>query len=99
MTDYALGDVTFTFSKNGKLNIVNVREDQSPFRSQTANYTLTTVDCSIYDHESRTALTLSVVGSLPYIMDFNGELLYLSPNAYDGGGYTLQKVEIDANEN
>lgn len=98
-TDYTPGEVTFSFAKDGELIIVNTREDQYPFRSQTASYSLITIDFSIYTHEPKTALSLSMYSSLPYIMDFNGDLLYLSPNAFDCEGYTLQRTTaVSSNE-
>lgn len=90
--EYDAGEITVTFTKKGKVKVVNKREDQSPIPTNTYSYTFVDIERSIFTGEPRTCISISFVHS-PFSYSFDKGFLYLSQEAYDGFDYSLQKVK------
>ena len=86
--EYDEGEITITFTEDGKMQIVNTREDQQPFATGTRQYHFTDIEESIYTHGSRPAISW---GFLPYSYVFRDGKLELDAEAYDAPGYTLKR--------
>ena len=86
--EYNEGEITITFTNDGKMQVVNTREDQQPFATGTRQYHFTDIEVSIYTHEPKPAISW---GSLPYSYVFRDGKLELDAEAYDAPGYTLKR--------
>ena len=89
--DYEAGEVTVTFTKNGEMQVVNNREDQRPFPTGKMTYSFTDIDKSIFTVGPRTCISFGFLSTYSYTFDKG--FLYLSQEAYDGDGYTFQKLK------
>ena len=87
---YNDNEIIVTFTRNGKVNIVNNREDQRPLPTGTRTYSFKEVEKSIYTHERRPGITFD--GSFIYSYYIVDGMLHISAEAYDGPGYGLRKV-------
>ena len=87
---YNDNEIIVTFTRNGKVNIVNNREDQRPLPTGTRTYSFKEVEESIYTHERRPGITFD--GSFIYSYYIVDGMLHISAEAYDGPGYGLRKV-------
>lgn len=87
------GEITVTFTKKGKVKVVNKREDQSPIPTNTYSYSFVDVERSIITGEPRTCISISFGFGSPYSYSFDNGVLYLSQEAYDGSSYSLQKLK------
>lgn len=87
---YNDNEIIVTFTRNGKVNIVNNREDQRPLPTGTRTYSFKEVEESIYTHEKRPGITFD--GSFIYSYYIVDGMLHISAEAYDGPGYGLRKV-------
>lgn len=86
--EYDEGEISITFTPNGEMNVINIREDQQPFATGTRQYHFTDIEESIYTHKPRPAISW---GFLPYSYIFKDEKLELDAEAYDAPGYTLKR--------
>ena len=91
--DYDSGEVTVTFTKNGEMIVDNKRDDQRPFPTGTLTYTFVDIEQSIFTGEPRTCIYLNFLSVSAYSYTFDKGFLYLSQEAYDGDGYTFQKLK------
>lgn len=89
--EYEAGEITVTFTKNGEMRVVNKREDQRPFSTGTWTYSFVDIERSISTIESRTCISFGYF--FIYSYTFDKGFLYLSQEAYDGDGYTFQKLK------
>ena len=89
--EYEAGEITVTFTKNGEMKVVNKREDQRPFPTGTWRYSFVDIEKSIFTGESRTCISFGYF--FIYSYTFDKGFLYLSQEAYDGDGYTFQKLK------
>ena len=89
--NYEAGEVTVTFTKNGEMQVFNKRDDQRPFRTGTLTYSFVDIEKSIFTGEPRTCISFGF--PLTYSYTFEKGFLYLSQEAYDGDGYTFQKLK------
>jgi hypothetical protein len=89
--DYEAGEVTVTFTKNGDMQVINKRDDQRPFSTGNMAYYFVDIEKSIFTGEPRTCISFGYFFTYSYTFDKG--FLYLSQEAYDGDGYTFQKLE------
>jgi protein involved in sex pheromone biosynthesis len=89
--DYEAGEVTVTFTKNGELQVINKRDDQHPFSTGNMAYYFVDIEKSIFTGEPRTCISFGYFFTYSYTFDKG--FLYLSQEAYDGDGYTFQKLK------
>ena len=89
--EYKAGEITVTFTKKGKVKVVNRRDDQSPISTSTFSYSFVDVEKSIYTGEPGRCISFGSLSSYSY--SFDKGYLYLSQEAYDGMSYTLQKLK------
>ena len=89
--DYEAGEVTVTFTKNGEMQVINKRDDQHPFSTGNMAYYFVDIEKSIFTGEPRTCISFSYIFTYSYTFDKG--FLYLSQEAYDGDGYTFQKLK------
>jgi hypothetical protein len=89
--DYEAGEVTVTFTKNGDMQVINKRDDQHPFSTGNMAYYFVDIEKSIFTGEPRTCISFGYFFTYSYTFDKG--FLYLSQEAYDGDGYTFQKLE------
>ena len=89
--DYEAGEVTVTFTKNGDMQVINKRDDQRPFSTGNMAYYFVDIEKSIFTGEPRTCMSFGYFFTYSYTFDKG--FLYLSQEAYDGDGYTFQKLE------
>ena len=87
---YNDNEIIVTFTRDGKVNIVNNREDQRPLPTGTRTYSFKEVAESIYTHERSSGITFD--GSFIYSYYILDGMLHISAEAYDGPGYGLRKV-------
>ena len=87
--EYKEGEITITFTTNGKMQIVNKRGDQQPFATGTRQYHFTDIEESIYDHEPRPGISW---GFLPFSYVLRDGRLELDAEAYDAPGYSLKRI-------
>ena len=87
---YNDNEIIVTFTRYGKVNIVNNREDQRPLPTGTRTYSFKEVEESIYTQERRPGITFD--GSFIYSYYIVDGMLHISAEAYDGPGYGLRKV-------
>ena len=83
------GEITFTFTKDGKVNIINKRREQYPFATCTCNYSFVTNDRSIFTGEKETALS---IGGGIFHYTYSEGMLCLAEEMYDGYCYALKKI-------
>ena len=93
--DYEAGEVTVTFTKNGEMQVINKRDDQHPFSTGNMAYYFVDIEKSIFTGEPRACMSFGFCTAYlsPYSFTFDKGFLYLSQEAYDGDGYTFQKLE------
>ena len=89
--DYEAGEVTVTFTKNGEMQVINKRDDQHPFSTGNMAYYFVDIEKSIFTGEPRTCISFGYFFTYSYTFDKG--FLYLSQEAYDGDGYTFQKLK------
>ena len=89
--DYEAGEVTVTFTKNGEMQVVNKRDDQRPFATGKLTYSFIDIERSIFTGEPRTCISFGYFFTYSYTFDKG--FLYLSQEAFDGDGYTFQKLK------
>ena len=90
--DINSGEITFTFTKDGKVNIINKGEEHFPFPTGSFNYSFVTNDRSIFTGEKETALFIDR-GICQYLhFTYCEGILYLSEEMYDGYCYALRKI-------
>ena len=89
--DYEAGEVTVTFTKNGDMQVINKRDDQRPISTGKSTYSFVDIERSIFTGESRTCISFGYFFTYSYTFDKG--FLYLSQEAYDGDGYTFQKLK------
>ena len=89
--DYDAGEVTVTFTKNGEMQVINKRDDQRPFSTGNMAYYFVDIEKSIFTGEPRTCMSFGYFFTYSYTFDKG--FLYLSQEAYDGDGYTFQKLK------
>ena len=87
--EYKEGEITITFTINGEMQIVNMKEDQQPLATGTRQYHFTDIEESIYDHEPRPGISW---GFLPYSYVLRDGKLELDAEAYDAPGYSLKRI-------
>lgn len=88
--EYDSGEITVTFTKNGEMEVVNKRKDQRPIPTGTFSYSFVNIERSIYSGESATYISFGPIYYYTYIFDKG--YLHLSAEAFDGPGFTLQKL-------
>ena len=91
--DYDPGEVTFTFTADGEVKIVNKRNGYSPFPTGIYDYSFVKIERSIFTGEPETVLLIDCFPDRHYSFNYEDGLLYLSLQAYDGDGYALKKVD------
>ena len=96
--DYEAGEVTVTFTKNGEMQVINKRDDQHPFPTGNMTYYFVDIEKSFFTGEPRTCLYFGFCTAYydilaPYSFTFDKGFLYLSLEAFDGDGYTFQKLK------
>ena len=90
--DINFGEITFTFTKDGKVNIINKGEEHFPFPTGSFSYSFVTNDRSIFTGEKETALFIDR-GICQYLhFTYSEGILYLSEEMYDGYCYALRKI-------
>ena len=89
--DYKAGEITVTFTKNGEMQVINKRDDQRPFPTGKLVYSFVDIEKSIFTGEPRTCISFGFQSTYSYTFDKG--FLYLSREAYDGDGYTFQKLK------
>ena len=89
--DYEAGEVTVTFTKNGDMQVINKRDDQHPFSTGNMAYYFVDIEKSIFTGEPRTCMSFGYIFTYSYTFDKG--FLYLSQEAFDGDGYTFQKLK------
>lgn len=89
--EYEAGEVTVTFTKNGEMQVFNKREDQRPFPTGKLAYSFVDIERSIFTGEPRTCISFGFFFTYSYTFDKG--FLYLSQEAFDGDGYTFQKLK------
>ena len=73
------------------MQVVNKREDQRPFATGKFTYSFVDIENSIFTGEPRTCIFFGF--TFIYSYTFDKGFLYLSQKAYDGDGYTFQKLK------
>lgn len=89
--DYEAGEVTVSFTRNGEMQVINKREDQLPFATGKSTYSFVDIEKSVFTGEPRTCISFGYFYTYSYTFDKG--FLYLSQEAYDGDGYTFQKLK------
>ena len=87
--EYKEGEITITFTTNGKMQIVNKREDQQPLATGTRQYHFIDIEESIYNHEAKRGISW---GFLPFSYVLRDGKLELDAEAYDAPGYSLKRI-------
>ena len=90
--DINLGEITFTFTKDGKVNIINKGEEHFPFPTGSFNYSFVTNDRSIFTGEKETALFIDGGICQYFHFTYSEGILYLAEEMYDGYCYALRKI-------
>lgn len=86
------GEITFTFTKEGKVYIINKGGEHIPFPTGTFNYSFVTIDRSIFTGEKETALFIDEGRCQYFHFVYSEGILYLSEEMYDGYCYALKKT-------
>ena len=92
--EYEPGEITLTFTGDGKVKVDNRREGYYPFTPGIYNYSFEQIERSIFSGEPETVLLIEGSSSLSnyYSLTYEKDLLHLSEQAYDGMCYTLKKI-------
>ena len=83
------GEITFTFTKNGKVNVINKGGEHFPFPTGTFNYAFVTNDCSIFTGEKETALFIDGGIRKHFHFTYSEGILYLAEEMFDGYCYAF----------
>ena len=86
--EYNEGEITITFTNDGKMQVVNTSEDQNPFATGTHQYYLTDIKESMYYHGLRPCISW---GGMPYSYIIKDGILELEAEACDATVYTLKR--------
>jgi len=86
------GEITFTFTKDGMVNIINKGGEHVPFPTGTFNYSFVTNDRSIFTGEKETALFIDGGICQHFHFAYSEGILYLAEEMYDGYCYALKKI-------